>query len=61
MKVIRSGTTLSGYSSSDGVNWTLVNSTTISMGTNIYIGFVNASGSTTTLNTSIFDNVTFVP
>ncbi len=61
VKVTRSGNTLSGYQSTDGTNWTLVSSQTISMGTNIYLGFVNASGSTSTLNTSVFDNVSVVP
>jgi hypothetical protein len=61
VKVVRSGNTLSGYSSPDGTTWTLVSSQTITMGTNIYLGFVNASGSTSTLNTSVFDNVSVVP
>jgi hypothetical protein len=55
--VVRSSNTLTGYKSSDGVTWTQVGSKTISLGTNVYIGFVNASGTTTTLNTTGFDNV----
>jgi hypothetical protein len=57
VKVVRSGSTLTGYNSTDGATWTQVGSTTISLGTNVYIGFVNASGTTTTLNTTGFDNV----
>jgi regulation of enolase protein 1 (concanavalin A-like superfamily) len=61
VEIVRSGNTLSAYKSANGTSWTLVKSISITMGTNIYIGFVDASGTTTTLNTSIFDNVTFVP
>jgi hypothetical protein len=57
-RVVRSGNTFSGYKSSDGVNWTLVNSSTIGMATNIYVGLAVASGSTSNLNTSVFTNVT---
>jgi regulation of enolase protein 1 (concanavalin A-like superfamily) len=61
VRVVRTGSTLVGYKSSDGVTWTLVNSSSITMATNVYIGLVVASGSTTTLNTTRFDNVTVVP
>jgi len=60
-RLVRQGNTLSGYKSADGTNWTQVNSSTITMATNIYIGFVVASGSTTTLSTTLFTNVTVVP
>ena len=61
VKAVLSGTTLSGYNSTNGTSWTLVKSTTISMGSNVYIGFADASGTTTTLNTSVFSNVTYTP
>ena len=61
VEIVRSGNLRSGYKSSDGSTWTLVNSTTVTMGTNIYVGFVGASGTTTTLNTSVFDNMNVVP
>jgi hypothetical protein len=57
VKVVRSNNTLTGYKSSDGVTWTQVGTKTISLGTNVYIGFSDASGTTTTLNTTGFDNV----
>ncbi|HWW03080.1 MAG TPA: Ig-like domain-containing protein [Candidatus Acidoferrum sp.] len=60
-RLVRTGNTLSGYKSANGTNWTLVNSSTITMATNIYIGFAVASGSTATLNTTLFTNVTVVP
>jgi regulation of enolase protein 1 (concanavalin A-like superfamily) len=56
VKLERSGNTFTGYSSSDGLNWTQAGTATISMST-AYIGLADASGATGTLNTSIFDNV----
>jgi len=61
VKLVRSGSTLTGYQSADGVNWTQVSTQSIAMGTNIYLGFVCASGSTSALNATVFDNVTVVP
>ncbi|HEX7260464.1 MAG TPA: hypothetical protein VF258_01500, partial [Luteolibacter sp.] len=61
VRVVRAGNMLRGYKSADGINWTIVNSKSISMGTNIYIGLVDASGSTTTLNTAVIDNVAVTP
>jgi regulation of enolase protein 1 (concanavalin A-like superfamily) len=61
VRLVRTGGTLYGYKSTDGVNWTLVNSRSITMATNIYVGLAVASGSSSTLNTSAFANVTVVP
>jgi hypothetical protein len=62
VKVVRSGNTLSGYSSPDGVTWTQVGtSQTITMGQNVYIGLAVSSGSTSTLATATFDNVAKTP
>jgi hypothetical protein len=60
-RLVRKGNNLSGYKSPDGTNWTRVNSSTITMATNIYIGLAVASGSTTTPSTTLFTNVTVVP
>jgi hypothetical protein len=57
VKVVRSGNALSGYTSPTGEAWAQVGTQTITLGTSVYIGFVNASGTTTTLNTTGFDNV----
>jgi hypothetical protein len=54
----RSGSTITAYESSDGVNWFVVGSTTVSMNSVCYVGLVNCSGSNTALNTTTFDNVT---
>lgn len=61
VRLVRSGNTLSSYKSADGVNWTLVNSSTVTMAANIYVGLAVASGSSTVLNTSVFANVAVVP
>ncbi len=61
VRVVRSGDTLTGYQSSDGVHWMEINSHRITMGANAYIGLAVASGSTDTLNTALFDNVILVP
>lgn len=60
-RLVRTGNTFYGYKSTDGTNWTLVNSSTISMATNIYIGLAVSSGSSSNLNTSIFNTVNVIP
>jgi len=58
VKVVRSGSTLSSYSSLDGVNWAQVGSNqTINMGQNVYIGLGVSSGSTSSVATGTFDSV----
>jgi hypothetical protein len=61
VRIVRSGNNFSGYKSTDGVNWTPVSSTTVTMASNVYIGLAVASGNTSTVNTSVFSNVTVVP
>ena len=58
VKLVRAGTTVTGYTSTDGTTWTKVGSTTTTLGTNIYFGVAVCSHSTSALNTSTFDNVT---
>jgi len=58
VKVSRSGSTFTSYTSSDGVSWTqLGTSQTISMAQNVYVGLAVTSGTTTALATATFDNV----
>ena len=58
LKVSRSGSSFSSYTSSDGVNWTLLGtSQTISMAQNVYVGLAVNSGTASALATATFDNV----
>jgi len=61
VRLVRSGTTITASKSTNGTSWTTVGSTTISFATNCYIGLAVGSGSTTTMNTSSFDNLSVTP
>ena len=61
LRLVRSGTTINAYKSSDGSTWTLVTSKTVSLSTAVLCGIATSSGSTTTLNASTADNVVFTP
>jgi hypothetical protein len=61
VRLVRADNTLTGYKSTDGVNWMQIGSHSITMGSNIYIGLAVTSGSADTLNTSVFENVTVLP
>jgi hypothetical protein len=57
----RSGNTIIGSQSSDGVTWFTVGITTVAMADTYYVGLVACSGDTThgTVDNSNFDNVNF--
>ena len=57
IELVRSGSTLSSYLSPDGTNWTLIGNQTVEMTPNIYVGLAVNSGSTASLATATFDNV----
>jgi len=58
VKLVRAGSTFTGYQSPDGVNWVQVlTSQTINMAQNVYIGLAVSSTSTTYTETATFDNV----
>ena len=58
VEVVRSGSTFTGYTSPDGVNWSqLGSSETISMAQNVYIGLAVTSANTSALATATFDSV----
>ncbi|MPZ20460.1 MAG: DUF1349 domain-containing protein [Luteitalea sp.] len=57
LRLVRSGNTLSGYYSSDGTNWTLRDSVTISLPSSVFIGLALTSHADGTLATATFDNV----
>lgn len=58
LKLVRSGSTFTGYKSTDGVTWTQVGSAlTIGMNSTIYVGLAVTACNNTKLNTSAFSNV----
>lgn len=57
VKLVRSGSTFTGYVSSDGSNWTQVGSDTINMASNVYVGLAVTSHNDGTLCTATFSNV----
>ena len=57
VKLVRSGNSFSGYVSSDGVNFVLVGSSTISMASSVYIGVVDTSHNNAALCTAVLDGV----
>src|SRR3954464_4927731 len=58
VKLQRNGNLFSGYESADGVNWTLVGTDTVTMGTNVLVGLAVTSHNTAAAATCTFDNVT---
>ncbi|MES2439015.1 MAG: Ig-like domain-containing protein [Verrucomicrobiota bacterium] len=60
VRLVRSGTTFSSYSSPNGVAWTLIGSDTITMGTTIYAGLALTSHNNAALAESTVDNVSFI-
>ena len=62
VRLVRSGTTITAYKSTNGTSWTTVGSTTnTTFASTCYIGLAVGSGSDTTLNTSQFSNVSVTP
>lgn len=57
LKLLRRGNVISGYRSSDGLNWSLAGSQTVSMTASAFAGVAASSGNTTSLNTVGIDYV----
>jgi fibronectin type 3 domain-containing protein len=57
VKITRSGNTFTSEVSSDGSTWTTLGTTTISMGSNVYVGLALTSHNDGLLNTATFSNV----
>ena len=58
VKLVRSGSSFTGYQSLDGLNWAQIGtSQTISMAQTVYVGLGVSSGSTSTLYTGTLDSV----
>jgi hypothetical protein len=60
VRLVRSGSTLTAYKSADGAAWTQVGSVTIAMNGNVYVGLAVTSHDNNRLNTTTFDNATFI-
>ena len=56
VKLVRRGTTVSGYQSSDGRNWILIGSVTVAMPASVYVGVAVTSHATNLLTTAVVDN-----
>ena len=62
VRLVRAGTTITAYKSTNGTSWTSVGSTNnTTFATTCYIGLAVSSGSNTTLNTSQLSSVTVTP
>ena len=58
LRLVRSGSSFSGYSSSDGTNWTQIGSAVaITMSTNMLAGLAVCANTNSLVNVSTFDNV----
>lgn len=57
LRLVRSGSTITGYRSTDGATWTSVGSVSINMVTNAYIGLAVCGHSGGALNTAMFSNI----
>lgn len=61
VRVVRGGSTFTGYQSADGLTWTTIGSATITMTAGVYIGLAVTSHNDAVLNSSAFDNVWAAP
>jgi len=57
VRLARSGTTLRGFRSTDGITWTLVGETTQSLPAQVYIGLAVTAHNNAALSTTTFDSV----
>jgi len=60
VRLVRSGSTISAYRSTNGSTWTLVGTQTIAMGANVFMGLGVSSHVTGTTATATFDHITVV-
>jgi len=57
VRLVRSGTTYTGYRSADGVSWTQVGSISLTMASSATQGWSVTAHNNSLLNTSTFDNI----
>jgi hypothetical protein len=58
LRLTRVGNVFTGYSSTDGVNWTTIGSTTVAMAQTVFVGMAVSSRSTTSTATAQFRDLT---
>jgi regulation of enolase protein 1 (concanavalin A-like superfamily) len=58
VRLVRNGTTVTGYQSANGSSWNAVGAETIPMGTNVYVGLALTSHNNAVLGSATFDGVT---
>jgi YD repeat-containing protein len=56
VRLVRAGSTLTGYRSADGVTWSLVGSDTVTLPTTVYIGYAVCAHTNAALSTVTFTN-----
>jgi hypothetical protein len=61
VKLVRAGTTITGYESPDGAAWTVVGSTTIAFGAPVQIGLAVTSHNAAVLCTAVFADLQVIP
>jgi glucose/arabinose dehydrogenase len=57
IKLERTGTTIKGYVSNNGLNWGDLGSVTVSLSNSLYVGLAVSSHKTTALSHAVFENV----
>ncbi|HLK28738.1 MAG TPA: T9SS type A sorting domain-containing protein [Puia sp.] len=60
VRVLSKGNKYVGYISADGSSWTAVDSLTVALGSNSYVGLAYTTHDNTQLGTAVFDNVSVV-
>jgi len=58
LRLVRTGNTFYGYTSTNGSGWAQVGAQSVTMGANVYVGLAVCSHSDGVLCTGVFDNVT---
>ncbi len=61
LKLVRSGSSIMGFSSYDGLNWSIVLNTNINFSDCVYLGLFAESNNPNILTTAIFDQVMITP
>ena len=61
VRLVRTGSRIDAYQSSNGTTWTLIGSDAVAMADNVYVGIATTSHSTTVATDAVLDNFKFTP